>query len=380
MMVLDRFKQVVNNPHEYAKKWKSSTGGKVCGCICANVPEEYLYAAGLLPVRILPDPKKPETLAASHIQANKCAMCRGCLEQGLEGQYDYIDGLVYVQGCLAQSQTFSSWVLHIPLAWNYKMFQPFRQDTAAARKVYIQLLDDFRSSLEKWLGKPVSKESLAKAVAVYRENRQLLKQVYELRKKSPPLITGSDAQRVVLASMLMDKKEHNDLLRQLLQELRGVKQPSNNRPRVMLISSGLPPMDFTEFVESLGADVVVEDHCFGIRYFWGEDPLDPPMNEDPADAIVRYYHDKKPQCVYQDWSGEKIKIRVSQLAKEYDAQAVIWLEQVFCGTHQWEIPEDIQLFEKMGIPILRLQRGRDIPKGRFGPEIVSVINRIKGKK
>jgi benzoyl-CoA reductase subunit C len=378
--VIEKFKQIVENRHEYARNWKSKTGGKVCGCICANVPEEYIYAAGLLPVRVLPDPKTPETQATSHIQSNKCAMCRGCLEQGLRGQYDYIDALMYVQGCLAQSQTFDSWVLHLPLAWSYKMFQPFRQDIPEARELYKELFNDFKSSFEKWLGSPVSKEALAKANAIYRENRLLLKQVYELRKKQPPLISGSDAQNIVLASLVMDKKEHNELLKQLLQELKE-KQPSgnNNRPRVMLIGSGVPSSDFIEVVESTGADVVIEDHCIGVRYFYGEDPNDHPANEDPLETIIRYYHDKKVQCIYQDWSGEKFRKRVSDLVKEYNANAVIWLEQVFCGTHQWEIPEDIAMFEKMGIPILRIQRGRTIPKGRVRPEIEAFLKNVKGK-
>jgi len=380
-MALDKFRQVIENRHEYAGNWKSETGGKVCGCICPNVPEEYIYAGGILPVRILPDPKVPQTLAKDHIQANRCAMCLGCLEQGLSGQYDYLDGLVYVQSCLAQSQTFSSWVMHVPLAWNYRMFQPFRQDLPDARKVYVQLLEGFIASFENWLGAPISKESLAKSVAVYRENRQLLKQVYELRKKHPPLISGSDAQMVVLSSLLMDKKEHNELLKQLLQEMKAV-QPSGNgdRPRLMLISSGIPPMDFTELVESIGADIVVEDHCIGVRHFWGEDPNDPPMDADPAEAIVRYYHEKKVQCAYQDWSGEKAQLRVSQLAKEFDAEAVIWLAQIFCGTHQWEIPEEIALFEKAGIPILKMQRGRTIPKSRFTEEIEAFLKDVKGEK
>jgi benzoyl-CoA reductase/2-hydroxyglutaryl-CoA dehydratase subunit BcrC/BadD/HgdB len=132
-------------------------------------------------------------------------------------------------------------------------------------------------------------------------------------------------------------------------------------------------------VESSGADVVIEDHCIGSRYFYGEDPNDLPVNADPLEAVIRYYHDKKVQCIYQDWDGSKFRARITDLAKEYNADAVIWLEQVFCGTHQWEIPEDIALFEQMGIPILRTKRGRTIPKGRVRPEIEAFLTKVKGK-
>jgi benzoyl-CoA reductase subunit C len=374
-MILEKFKQIVDNSHEYAQKWKSATGGKVCGCISGNVPEEYLYAAGVLPVRILANPEITPNLAAEHIQSNRCSNCRGCLEEGLRGQYDYIDGLVYVQSCLAQSLTFSSWVLHRPLAFNYRMFRPFLQ-TDVARDVYREFIKDFRLHLEQWIGAPISEDSLAKSVAIYRENRQLLKQVYELRKKHPPLISGSDAQRVVLASMVMDKKEHNNLLRQLLKELQEVQPSSNERVRVMIMGSGMSPLDFTELVEKIGGDVIIEDHCLGLRYFWGDDPV----NENPTEAIAEYYYDKKPQCAYQDWTGEGTMKRLSNLAKEFEIEAVIWLAQLFCGTHQWDIVDGIALFEKQGIPILKLERGRNIPKDRFTPEVEAFFEKVKAKQ
>jgi benzoyl-CoA reductase subunit C len=375
IMILEKFKQVVNNSHDYAKNWKSKTGGKVCGCISANVPEEFIYATGVLPVRIIPNPEIPHTLAANHIQSNRCATCRGCLELGLRGQYDYLDGLVYVQSCLAQSLTFSSWVMHRPTAFSYRMFRPFLE-TATAKKVYRDFLDDFRRHLEQWTGSSISEESLAKSVDIYRENRQLLKQVYALRKKNPPVISGSDAQRIVLASMLMDKKEHNEWLRQLLKELPETRSPSNGSIRVMIVGSGMPPLDFTGLVEEMGSDVIIEDHCFGLRYFWGDEA----KNENSTEAIATYYYDNKPQCAYQDWTGAGTMKRLLNTAKEYDIEAVIWLAQIFCGTHQWDIVDGIALFEKEGIPIIKLERGRDIMPDRFRPELVGFFDKIKAKQ
>ena len=374
-MILEKFKQIVDNSHEYASKWKSATGGKVCGCVSGNVPEELIYAAGVLPVRVIANPHIPPNLASHHIQANRCACCRGCLELGLQGQYDYLDGLVHVQSCLAQSLTFSSWVMHRPLAFSYRMFRPFRQ-TEVARKVYSDFLGDLKMNLEKWIGAPISEKSLANAVAIYQENRRLMKQVYELRKQSPPVISGSDAQRMVLASMVMDKKEHNDLLRQLLKELPKVPKSDNRRVRTMIMGSGMSPLDFTELVEKTGGDVVVEDHCLGLRYFWGDDVT----SENPMDAIETYYYENKPQCAYQDWTGAGTMERLHSVAKAFNAEAVIWLAQIFCGTHQWDIVDGMALFKKDGIPALKLERGGDIPKERFQTEVKTFFEEVKAKQ
>jgi len=51
--MIEQFKQWEKNRHDYAKQWKEDNGGKVMGYFCTYVPEEILYAAGVLPVRIL---------------------------------------------------------------------------------------------------------------------------------------------------------------------------------------------------------------------------------------------------------------------------------------------------------------------------------------
>ncbi len=53
MSVLDKFHDIVNSPNQFAREWKTRTGGKVLGYLCTNLPEELMYAAGVLPVRLL---------------------------------------------------------------------------------------------------------------------------------------------------------------------------------------------------------------------------------------------------------------------------------------------------------------------------------------
>ena len=50
---LETFAEVVTSRHQYAQEWKQRTGGKAIGWLCTYFPEEIMYAAGMLPVRIL---------------------------------------------------------------------------------------------------------------------------------------------------------------------------------------------------------------------------------------------------------------------------------------------------------------------------------------
>ena len=69
------------------------TGGKVIGYFCTYVPEEILHAAGVLPVRILGS-HEPQDVTEPHIFGMYCPFCRDCLAQGLQGRYDYLDGIM----------------------------------------------------------------------------------------------------------------------------------------------------------------------------------------------------------------------------------------------------------------------------------------------
>ena len=48
----ETFRNWRTNRAQYATEWKKRTGGKIIGYFCTYVPEELIYAAGILPVRI----------------------------------------------------------------------------------------------------------------------------------------------------------------------------------------------------------------------------------------------------------------------------------------------------------------------------------------
>jgi benzoyl-CoA reductase subunit C len=373
MVTLEKFRYIVENSHEYAKDWKLKKEGKVCGCLCGNVPEEIIYAAGILPVRIFGS-HQTSRLAQTYIQDNRCSFSRDLLEQGLIGQYDYLDGLTYTQGCIVTGLVYAYWNMHRPLAWSHMIWPPFLHDNPKARETMVGELNNFKLSLEKWNGHPISEEALTKSVEIYRTNRQLLKQIYELNKAHPSIYKGSDIFRIVAASMLMDKEEHNHLLQQLLQKKQESSPQSNERIRLMVISSGYDAIAFAEAVESIGADIVIDDHCIGSRYFWGNATSD----EDPMTAIALWYLKEKSSCPQYDYAYGNRITRVLQFVREYDVQAVIILAQKFCGTHQLDQVDIVSALDEEGIPNLVIESDATIPIGQYRMRIEAMLEMIQG--
>ena len=121
--ILKQFNDIWEFRHEYAKDWKRRTGGKVVGFMCTYTPEELLYAADILPVRILGG-HEPPSLATPHMFDMWCSFSRDCLSQALKGRYEYLDGLLETNTCLHMRQAFGAWEIHVPTPWIYYFDRP----------------------------------------------------------------------------------------------------------------------------------------------------------------------------------------------------------------------------------------------------------------
>ena len=71
------------------KEWKNQ-GKKVIGWTCIYVPEEIIYAAGILPVRVTGDSKQLQLdVANSYLYTSTCSFMRTCFELALSNQFDF---------------------------------------------------------------------------------------------------------------------------------------------------------------------------------------------------------------------------------------------------------------------------------------------------
>ena len=371
--------------HSYAQEWKARAGRKVIGYFCTYVPEEIIYAAGILPVRVLGS-HEPQDLAEPHIFSMFCPFCRDCLAEGLRGKYDYLDGIAHAQSCLHIRQAFESWQFHIPRAYNHYVYMPSNLQSPSARICLEEELHEFKNTLEKWTGKVITEKALADSVEVYNLNRRLLRQLYELRKTDPPAISGAETMRITLASQFMDKKEHNELLEELLRELYHTPRKIASGPRVMVLGSENDDTELVELTESLGANVVIDDHCTGSRYFWNEViPPYPLRGEGKGEgasidkmiqAIASRYIDRPP-CPQKDLQERRRFAHIMKLVEEYRVRAAVLIQQKFCDPHEFDIPPLQELFQQKGIPSIFLEVDLTTPVGQFRTRIEAFLETMQ---
>ena len=346
---LAQFQNVIEHRHEYARQWKKEKGALVFGFFGDYVPEEIIYAAGILPVKIFGS-RKATIIADAHISPDKwCFFCRDCLEEGLSGRYDYLDGLVITVSCFHLQQSFDSWVLHLPISFHHCLDMPFYVQGDLAKGCFLKETERFVNSLEQFIGKVISLDALERAIRVYNKNRQLMRRICNSMKSNDLLLSGSQAMEMVLASTLMDKEEHNNLLEALL--VKGVPKDRDNAtgPRLMIIGAETDDTETIRFIESLGARVVADLHSSGTRYFWN----DVSLNGDLVASIAARYVDKVP-LPQMDFPDDRSASHALEIAKDSKVQGAIILLMTHCDPFQWEIPVLTKKFQENNIPIMVL--------------------------
>ncbi len=358
--MIEKFQEWYEKRHEYAQEWKKNTGGKVIGYFCTYVPEEILYAANILPVRILGS-HEPQSLTEAHIFGMFCPFCRDCLAQGLKGKYNYLDGLMIAQSCLHIRQSFHSWKYHMPTEFNYLLPMPNALQCKSSLPFLEKELIEFKKKLEEWVGYEITQNDLSRGIEIMNRNRRLMKKVYALRNSDSPPVTGLESMYMVTSSQIVDKNEHSGVVEKILEgELKDRLKDRDPGVRLMIIGSEDDDTKFIEMLEKAGSTVVVDDHCTGTRYFWDEVQMDSNL----IYSIANRYINRTP-CPSKDWPELRRFDRILKFAKDFKIQGAILIQQKFCDPHECDKVALLDMLKNSGIKTLALEFDVTVPLGPF---------------
>ena len=374
------FHRIVESHHEYAKAWKQRTGGKVVGYFCAYVPEELIYATGALPVRVMGS-LRPTELAEAHIPSMYCSFCRDVLAEGLAGSYDYLDGVVMAKSCIHLEHAFECWGLSVTTPFKYYLPMPWVLDSPEAKKYYLTELKRFKDNLEEWSGKAVTEQALDKSIKTHNRYRQLMHQLYDLRKSNPPLVSGLEAAEIALVSMLSDKAEFLPHLEKAITELPASPNRPKSGARLMIAGGENYDLELFKAMESLGANVVIDELCMGSRYFWNPVLIPSLLSEtdsatrrdgegegegasqDRLEALADRYL-CRPPCPAKATPMPRYE-HLLNLVKDFKAQGVLLIQQKFCSPHALDIPDLSRFLMEHNIPSYTFELDITLAKGQL---------------
>ena len=249
-------------------EWKQK-GGRIIGWVCNYVPEEIIHAAGLLPVRITGlSCEVPYDDANAYLYTTTCSFIRTCFQMGFDGSYDYLDGFALASNCDQARRLYDVWDRYLGTPFKTILSVPHVKSPEAVR-FFARELRDFKAGLEKAFDVSFDDEKIRESIRIYNKNRDLLRKVNEFRKLDSPPISGSQALALINVGNKLSVESFNTILEDVYEGLKIVeKKEADRKPRLMISGSCMNNINYVDFIESEGADVVAEDMCTGMRYWW----------------------------------------------------------------------------------------------------------------
>jgi benzoyl-CoA reductase/2-hydroxyglutaryl-CoA dehydratase subunit BcrC/BadD/HgdB len=353
---LSRARNIYLNRTQRIKELETA-GKKIIGYPCAYVPLEILAAFDLVPYRTYGDIKEPITEADRALPTSFCPMMRTCLDCALKGKYDFLDGMVTVHSCDPQEKTARVWESYISHKYFHFLDMPSSVHPEAIN-YFKSLLNDFKKTLESFTGKKLTASKLKAAIKSHNQQRALVQELYELTKPAPPLISGTELIQVVKALMSLPVAEGNELLNQVIDEVKKRTDGPKKKPvRLLIWSSTLDDVDIMQVFEDK-ANVVMDETCGGIRAFRGSVKL----TADPLEGLADYYM-KEITCARtfrQAALGETKKDYAKDLqsrfgylkgiVRDWKINGAVLLLVRYCDPFAFEMPSLKDYFDSLNIP------------------------------
>lgn len=337
------------------RQWKQvHPGGKAVAYFPVYAPAELIHAARMLPVGLS---GAGDRLDIQHADARFgsfiCSIVKTTMEMGLTGHLQPFDGFLFSTICDSARNLCFVMKRNFPGMYVDFVHLPQNPGSPATEEFLAQEYRRILAALEAMGGGKVSDESIRQSIALYNRNRELIRELYQLRNRQPHLLKASECYLLVRAGNFMPVEEHTALLEDALAQIgvRDVKKRDSIRIVVEGSFCEQPPLALIRLIEEAGCYIVGDDFIIGQSWF----EADVPAGGDPVRALASSYlnrsvyssvrHDfRKPR-----WQGLLEKVKSTQ------ADAVLFLIAKFCEPAYFDYVPFKQELERAGIPHLQLE-------------------------
>lgn len=316
---------------EAARQWKAAKPGrKVIGYMPIYVPRELIHAAGMLPLGVFGGGDRLEVIHGdAYYQSYICRIPRSTVELGLTGRLDVTDGMLFPSICDVIRNLSGMWQILFPELYVKYFDVPQNYVDEIGGNYYISELEELREALGKLAGAPVTDEALRRSIAVYNENRRLMRELYAVRAKTPWKVPAWESYLVTRAGTVLPVEEHSQMLQDYLTAVDAEDRPMRDNTRVVV--TGLfceqPPLNLIKSLELAGCYVVDDDCMLVTRWL-----LDDVSTEgDPLRALsdAFLHHSASTAAKYEPTAEGKGRFLIDSVRRTA-AEGVIFASPSFC--------------------------------------------------
>ena len=369
---------------------QAQSEGKICAAYsCENIPEPLLNLEGCFSVRLRAPRTGSMEMGTYYLTSFLCEYSRALLERAIEGGFNFADCIITPDGCTMMNRCIENMELLKAVGKDKEKFFfqyleiPMKCDDNGLALYTLQCRNHILDPLSKTFGIDVSDAALRKAVEEHNKVCRLIREIGEFRKGDKPRITGYEFHIITLATYAAPKHLILDKLEETLEELK-LREPDEKdafRARVVVVGSEIDDVDFIKLIEETGAYVCADRFCYGSLP--GRNPIELNDSEDALTQICRHYMQAS-QCPRYMNTGKNVARReyVNALAKEYNADGIIYEQIKFCDPWAYERMVGSQvLHDDFGYPVLSVDRPYSIAgSGQMRTRVQAFVESIEIKK
>jgi len=376
MDIFEKVKELAAKDYnEYLDAMKHD-GRKIIGYFCSYVPEEIIHAAGFVPYRMRAVAGSGTAKGDIYFSALNCTFVRNCFNKVMEGDFHFLDGIVFMNGCDHTRRLYDNW-RHADMAPDFRyMFVAPHLVNDLAMDQFTTEIHNFKGAVEEHFGVTIDNKKISESIGLYNRKRKLLADIYDLRKGRNVPVKGSEILALLLCVTAMPVENAIELLESFIQ---GCRDRVVSRPddlRIFFSSGCIEEIGHMELIEDCGAVIVADNICLGSRHF--NLPVD--ESAEPIRALaVRYLSHLSCPRMMNDF--HKRLAYIEEMKKEYAVDAIIAEKLKFCDLWGGELFIYRKDAVKKKFPILALERELyGGGQGQIRTRVQAFFEQVRNKK
>ncbi len=304
---------------EWIKKEKRA-GKKIIGTFCNLVPEELIYAAGAIPIRLCSGHQDAIRPAEDSFPRDCCSLIKASFGQAVTDQpfMSLCDAVIVPATCDGKKKMAELLNDYVE-TWSLEL--PQTKDRDWSKRMWLSEMRIIKKRIEDLTGNKIRRKNLKDAILHLKKRYTVMRDMLNIRKGRSRL-RGSDALIIVQSSFFSDVDEWIGHTDKVLEEVKDMDEIKG--PRILLTGAPiiLPNFKIPLLIEEFGGHIAIDETCSGSQYMYDPIEVDEWSFEEMMRAVgERYLMPSVCPCFIK--SEDRID-KVTDMLNTYDIDGVIY--------------------------------------------------------
>ncbi len=345
-------REVVQDPTFPTVRAWTRSGRKAVAFFPVYTPQEIAHAMGMLPVLVQGAGESIDiTRADAPLGSFLCSVSKSTLELALTGRLDPFSAFVFPYICDVSRNLEGIFSRVLPGRPTHMLHLPQNFTSKATVPYLTHEYGRLARQLEAAGGTPLTPEALRHSFSVFNENRALVRELVERKRREPWVLSATEAYLLVRVGNFLPRERHIELLQKALSALDGRSRSRKDSVRVAIVGPFCeqPTLDLLDLLEEVGCYVVEDELQMLLRWY-----REVPSTGDPLTELARAYVENPVDLGVRATPTTK-GAAVLERVRRSGAQGVIFLTAKFCEPALEDVVLYRRALDEAKVPYLHLE-------------------------